>query len=191
MSCKSGAGARSTRVMNFEESLSREASSVRLFLEMEKLRLGLVRAFKAAAFGFFFSMSLVAPGCVSEPEGIRSGALPDDLGASSSAGRAPEDDESNAHCEAFDILRVKCGRCHGTPLRYGAPFALVSTQDLDPVDGRGVARRERMASAIERGDMPPQFLELEPPVEALSDDDAQRLLSWLRSGTAEDVTACD
>lgn len=101
-------------------------------------------------------------------------------------------DSQSVWCEAFPVIVVKCGRCHGEPPSNGAPFALTSYDDLRQVDAKGVPRRERMANAIERGDMPALFLQLEPPVESLSDEERELLLRALREDELpEDASACE
>lgn len=132
-----------------------------------------------------------AAACVAEPEGIRrltdSGAVDPGSGGAGGASLMTVDG-----CEAAQLLEDRCGRCHGDPIAHGAPFSFVTSEDRERVDAKGVTRRERMAQAIERGDMPALFIELEPPVQGLSDEERDTLLRWLRaSNVPDEPAACD
>lgn len=116
------------------------------------------------ALGRFVVVAVLLAGCIAEPEGLRPGA-----------------------CEARRLLEERCGRCHGSPPEHGAPFSLASYEDLGVTDAKGVTRRERAIAAIERGDMPARFIELEPPVAELDEEERETLLSWLRE--SEDARA--
>jgi len=116
------------------------------------------------ALGRFVVMAVLLVGCIAEPEGLRPGA-----------------------CEARRLLEDKCGRCHGSQPEHGAPFSLASYEDLGVADTKGQTRRERAILAIERGEMPARFIELEPPVAELDAEERETLLAWLREG--EDTRA--
>lgn len=94
-------------------------------------------------------------------------------------------------CDELAIVRDKCGRCHSSPPKHGAPFSLLSLDDLTSVDAKGVPRRERMADAIERRTMPARYLELDPPVAELSEEERDLLLAWLRGDDVERAARCD
>jgi hypothetical protein len=87
-------------------------------------------------------------------------------------------------CAAQPILALKCARCHGEPPEHGAPFSLTTYEDVQRLDSRGRPRYERMQSAIESNLMPATFLELEPPVEPLTDEERDALLGWLSDAAA-------
>jgi mono/diheme cytochrome c family protein len=124
--------------------------------------------------------------CVAEPDGIR----PATSSVEPTGGQPAELEKTSDACEALRIVVDKCGRCHGAPPEHGAPFSLTSYEDLQEVDAKGLTRRERAAAAVERGDMPAGFIELEPPVEELGDEEREALLSWLREGE-EPGEPCD
>jgi hypothetical protein len=109
--------------------------------------------------GRFVVMVGLLAGCIAEPEGLRPSA-----------------------CEARRLLADKCGRCHGSHPEHGAPFSLASYEELGVTDAKGETRRERAIAAIERGDMPARFIELEPPVAELDEEERETLLRWLREG---------
>ncbi len=162
----------------------------RLFIAMTTLRCSLSHAINSGAISFVW-LGCILSACVSEPEGLRASRATEDTDAAPIGGESSVSDAERISCAALDVVRAKCGRCHGSPLRYGAPFPLTFSEDFQQRDAKGVARRERAAEAIERGDMPPSFLELDPPVEALSDEERELLSTWLRSANAEDGTRCD
>jgi hypothetical protein len=109
--------------------------------------------------------------------------------AGAGAGGSPE--SGPTWCEAFAVLEQKCQRCHGEPPANGAPFALVTYDDTQIVDRRGVPRYERMLGAVESDFMPATFIDLEPPVEPLDAAEKALLVDWLSRG-AEPVggTGC-
>lgn len=126
-------------------------------------------------------MIVMLGGCVAEPDGIRPTTSSDETSDETSGGQPASLDETSDACEALRIVVDKCGRCHGAPPEHGAPFSLTSYEDLQEVDAKGVTRRERAAAAVERGDMPASFIELDPPVQELGDEEREALLSWLRA----------
>jgi len=74
----------------------------------------------------------------------------------------------------------------------GAPFSLLSYEDTQVIDGRGKPRFQKMADAVASAYMPPQFLNLTPPVEPLTDEERMTLLDWCAAGAhAADGAACD
>jgi hypothetical protein len=87
-------------------------------------------------------------------------------------------------------MRQKCQRCHGDPRANGAPFPLLTYEDTQVIDGRGVPRFQRMREAVESGYMPATFLDLEPPVAPLEPDEKTLLLAWLAHGEAVGGTRC-
>jgi uncharacterized membrane protein len=85
-------------------------------------------------------------------------------------------------CKVQAILALKCQRCHGAPTQHGAPFALVSYDDTQLTDKKGRSRFERIAKAIEQQSMPPQGIELDPPVEPLREEERTTILVWCAQG---------
>jgi hypothetical protein len=143
-----------------------------------------LRRAAGAAFLLFVACAAPANGDALEVSGAGStsssggsgGASMGDAGASGSPEYGP------TWCEAFAVLEQKCQRCHHEPPANGAPFALVTYDDTQIVDRRGVPRYERMLDAVESDFMPATFIELEPPVEPLDADEKARLLDWLSRG---------
>jgi uncharacterized membrane protein len=102
---------------------------------------------------------------------------PDD-GASSGASSVRDP----SWCEIQAVLSAKCQRCHRSPLEHGAPFPLLTYGDTQARDSKGKARFEQMASAVDAEYMPPQFIELAPPVALLTADERTALLAWCSQG---------
>jgi uncharacterized membrane protein len=94
-------------------------------------------------------------------------------------------------CAARAVLRDKCQRCHQEPTLNGAPFALLTYDDTQVVDRKGVPRYQRMMAAIDSDYMPPTFLELEPAVEPLAESERATLLDWLASDPPLDNPDCE
>lgn len=92
-------------------------------------------------------------------------------------------------CDVAPILAVKCARCHSQPPAHGAPFALVGYEDTLEPDRDGTPRFERIAAAVDEQAMPPSFIQLEPPVMPLSDDERRSLLDWLGAGAPRGAAA--
>jgi hypothetical protein len=116
------------------------------------------------------------------------GAPPDEMSAADGGGHvgmAPN------FCEARAVLRDKCQRCHQDPTLNGAPFPLLTYDDTQVVDRKGVPRFQKMKAAIESDYMPPTFLELEPAVEPLSEPERAALLDWLASDPPLDNPDCE
>ena len=127
---------------------------------------------------------LLALAC-SSPSPIRRAAveLPDAAAElPDAAADANPKDEEPAWCAVQAILVRKCQRCHGSPLAHGAPFALVTYDDTQVLDRKGNARFSAMAVAVEQETMPAQYLELDPPVEPLQDDERATVLAWCANG---------
>jgi hypothetical protein len=115
--------------------------------------------------------------CVACGGGAASEQPGDEIG---SAGASSASDSS--WCEIQAILGAKCQRCHGSPLAHGAPFPLLTYSDTQARDNKGHARFEQMANAIDTEYMPPQFIDLDPPVALLTTDERALLLAWCAQG---------
>lgn len=95
-------------------------------------------------------------------------------------------------CSAELVLATKCQRCHRDPPENGAPFPLLHYADTQVIDSKGKPRFERMAEAVSSDYMPARFLKLDPPVEALTNEEKHTLLEWLGRGAPLSGTAvCD
>ena len=82
-------------------------------------------------------------------------------------------------CAARVVLQAKCQRCHAEPTENGAPFPLLTYADTQVLNRKGSPRYEQMKAALETEYMPPQFLQLTPPVAPLTADESATLLTWL------------
>jgi hypothetical protein len=110
--------------------------------------------------------------------------------ANGSASGAGASGSAPTFCEALEVIRRKCQRCHADPPANGAPFSLLTYDDTQVVDRRGVPRFERMRAAVESDYMPATFLELEPPVAPLESAEKALLLAWLERAEPAGGTRC-
>lgn len=139
---------------------------------------------------------LVCAGCASKPIGITE-ERSHEPSVTAEAGRAGDDGDGgddefvNEWCAVRDVLAAKCQRCHAEEPMNGAPFSLMTYADTQEQSRKGVPRFESMAKAIESDLMPPGFIELDPPVESLSDDERSLLLSWCERGAPGAEGGCD
>ena len=152
-------------------------------------RLGLARtaARRAAWIALLVVVACAAPTGIDVPRASGGGANSSTGGqpgepAMGEAGETGSSDPGPTWCEALGVIQHKCQRCHHEPPGHGAPFALVSYDDTQSIDGRGVPRFERMRGAIESDFMPATFLDLDPPVEPLDASEKALLLDWLTRG---------
>ena len=104
--------------------------------------------------------------------------------ADASVDQASADGQPPTWCEIQSILALKCQRCHDSPARHGAPFALISYDDTQLLDKKGNARFERIAVVVEERSMPAQVIKLDPPVEPLQDEERATILDWCAQGGA-------
>ena len=92
-----------------------------------------------------------------------------------------------------EVLAAKCRRCHGSPTRNGAPFALYTWSDTRR-QHNGQLVYERLGLAVKSGFMP-NLIPANPPVERLTDAEKKTLLDWVAAGapraadTAKDAGA--
>ncbi len=83
------------------------------------------------------------------------------------------------YCDVKPIFVDKCVRCHGGELVHGEPFRLETYDSL-------YRRRESIQRSVSRRTMPdPNFLELTPPVEPLTEQEFEDVLSWLSEGALQ------
>lgn len=83
-------------------------------------------------------------------------------------------DQELTWCDVAPILEARCQRCHTDPPKNGAPFPLLSYDDTQDDE-----RYEQVGNAVSRDFMPPLWLEVDPPVEALSCGEKETLLAWI------------
>jgi len=83
-------------------------------------------------------------------------------------------------CDVEAALKAKCRRCHTIPARHGAPFPLLTwEQTQDDYHGTPIVRH--MARAVKSGFMPYR-INANPPIEPLTDDEKQAIVSWAEAG---------
>lgn len=120
-------------------------------------------------------------GPIPEPHG-GSGAVSGDAGAGGVG------EEPIAFCAALAVVQAKCQRCHGQPLRQGAPVPFLTYDDLlTPYGNSGSTYGEVAIRLVEEDIMP--FVTLNeppvnimPPVEPLTAAEKGTLLGWLKQG---------
>lgn len=147
---------------------------------------------KASFLRMVMLASLASWGCGSDdPEVVRRGGdLPDTNGAGgegTAAGGADSGVEV-AFCDALEVVRAKCQRCHGDPLENSAPVPFLTYEDTQAQyydTDRKYA--DVMLSAVERDIMPYVSLNdgptpIMPPVEPLTAGEKATLLGWLKQG---------
>ena len=102
-----------------------------------------------------------------------------------------------AFCDALEVIRAKCQRCHGDPLRNGAPVPFLDFDDLHAQYYQSESEWWQVAiGMVERDSMPYVALNgsltLEGgTVEPLTPDEKDTLLGWLKQGALpEGGTVC-
>lgn len=98
--------------------------------------------------------------------------------------RAPD---SGLPCDVDEVLAKKCRRCHATPARHGAPFALYTWADTQRLRADQPLYRH-IARVVQTGFMP-YPIPANPPVLPLTDAEKQTLLDWVKAGAPRG--ACD
>ncbi len=92
------------------------------------------------------------------------------------------------YCDALQVVKDKCQRCHGDPLTHGAPVRFLSFEDFqEPYFTTEFKWWEVAADRVESDVMPFVALNdpptsLMPPVEPLTADEKVTLLGWLKQG---------
>lgn len=139
-------------------------------------------------------LSLVHVGCANDDPSLeRKG---DDIPGSQADGGAPSAATGGADglgdsvpfCDALTVIRAKCQRCHGSPLKNGAPVPFLTYEDTQAPYSTGDEKySDVMLPAVEKDIMP--FVALNdganpimPPVEPLTDGEKDTLVAWLKQG---------
>ena len=78
------------------------------------------------------------------------------------------------------MLARKCRRCHTTPARHNAPFALYTWEDTQ-ADRLGKPLYVHVGRVVETGYMP-LGIEAIPPVERLTPEEKKVILDWVAAG---------
>jgi hypothetical protein len=91
-------------------------------------------------------------------------------------------------CDALQVVRAKCQRCHTDPPQNGAPVPFLTYEDFQrPYGGGAFKYWEAAIGMVEKDIMPYVTLNepptsLMPPVEPLTAEEKATLLGWLRQG---------
>lgn len=90
-------------------------------------------------------------------------------------------------CEALNVVRDKCQRCHGDPPSNSAPVPFVTYDDFQAIYSEPKRWWQRAQEMVEIDYMP--YLELNkpptslmPPVEPLTADEKATLMGWFMQG---------
>jgi hypothetical protein len=97
-----------------------------------------------------------------------------------------ESTTSVTYCDVAPIIASRCLRCHGEPLQNHAPVALTSFDAIHanyPSDTTNPLYK-LVQVKVSAGDMPPpaDFLQVDPPVDQLTEQEKSLLLDWLSGG---------
>jgi hypothetical protein len=97
-----------------------------------------------------------------------------------------------AFCDALSVIRVKCQRCHGDPLRNGAPVPFLDFDDLHAQYYATDRQWWQVAIGMVEGDfMPYVALNDSPTLEGgtvlpLTSEEKATLLGWLKQGARDE-----
>lgn len=131
--------------------------------------------------------------CAEDPEVERRGGPLPEAGGSEGidepGGSAGEASPSPVpFCDALAVIRAKCQRCHGDPLRNAAPVPFLTYEDTQaPYFTSNKQWWEVMIPNVQQDIMPYVSLNdpptsIMPPVEPLSGEEKATLLGWLEQG---------
>jgi hypothetical protein len=140
--------------------------------------------------GFFLLGVVLAlsTACSDDPDLDRHGGPLPDTSDGGAAGSATAGGDPIAFCDALTVVRAKCQRCHGDPLKNGAPVPFLTFDDFyAPYGTSGSTYGEVAVRLVENDVMPYVALNdpptsLMPPVEPLTADEKATLLGWLKQG---------
>lgn len=146
----------------------------------------LVRSFWA-----FASCAVIACGSDDPDLERRGDPIPDpttDGGSSNNGDAGAGSGEAVPFCDALQVIRAKCQRCHQEPPKNGAPAAFLTYEDTQALyPGSDKTFADYMLNDVESGLMP--FVALNeganpimPPVEPLTADEKLTLVNWLKQG---------
>jgi hypothetical protein len=103
-------------------------------------------------------------------------------------------------CDVERVIAVKCRRCHDRPAALTdclaknscvqAPFPLDTWADTRHPVGGGKRVVDYIAGVIERDEMPFKTDSIQPPVEALTDDEKATILAWAHDCAPPASTGC-
>lgn len=117
----------------------------------------------------FLLLALIA-GCTSDTESTDTGE----------GGRPPRDTNTvegeGLPCEILTTLKLNCWACHGLTPNSGAPFSLVSRDDLLTVSSDGGTRGERALARMRASEKP-----MPPSGARVQEGEIQALEDWLNA----------
>lgn len=118
----------------------------------------------------------------------RGGPIPESGGGPSVGAGGADPGTPILFCEALDVIRAKCQRCHQDPPKNGAPAPFLTYEDTQALYGTSMLKySDLMVNDVAKGFMP--FVALNeppnpimPPVEPLTAEEKATLLGWLEEG---------
>jgi hypothetical protein len=133
--------------------------------------------------------ALLSLGCSSNDTSLerQGGPLPDPS-SGGAAGTGNVTDSPIAFCDALTVVRAKCQRCHGDPLKNAAPVPFITFDDFYAPYGTSTQTYGDVAVRVVENDVMPYVAlndpptSLMPPVEPLTPDEKATLLGWLKQG---------
>lgn len=123
------------------------------------------------------------PGPVDDPSTVDGAG-----GEAGSGGGGDGVEQPIAFCDALQVIRAKCQRCHGDPIRNGAPVAFLDFDDLHaPYYDSDLQWWQVATGMVERDAMPYVALNDSPALEGgtvlpLTVEEKATLLGWLQQG---------
>ena len=94
-------------------------------------------------------------------------------------------------CAVSRVLASKCQRCHSSPPRHGAPFALATYEDTQAQGAKAQPRYTRIAKVVADESMPPSYVSLDPPAEPLTEAERALLADWCEQGAPFGDEECE
>ena len=142
----------------------------------------------SAGFYLLGVLLALATACSSDDTDLnRPGGLTPDPSSGGAAGENVTDTPI-AFCDALTVVRAKCQRCHGEPLKNGAPVPFLTYDDFyAPYGNSGSTYGQVAVRLVENDTMPYVVLSdgpdpIMPPVEPLTAAEKATLLGWLKQG---------
>jgi hypothetical protein len=142
------------------------------------------RHFFAPLFAFTSASLLIAActadleeGCVSgkcSPEGLPTSSSGGDQGGDGGPTCMPGPTTGDVPCDVFEVIHRECHRCHTDPLVMGAPFPLLTYEDIQEPFNDKIRRFQRMNQVIRPNGVPRM-----PLGGMLNDQDLKILGDWL------------
>lgn len=141
------------------------------------------RRFSLASVAWLVGVGAMAGAACSSSPSATSG---DDPGRPNDDAGAGADTNDELPCDVTKVLQDRCGSCHGSSPRYGAPQPLVTYDDLH-AKSSGKFQYELVGERIhdDRYPMPPA------PKPRLSAEETKILDDWIANGAPRASTSCE